>query len=146
MPSSTGPQSRAVALPRESPVSDHERQEAADELRVHFADGRIDVDEFSSRLDEVWAAETVGDLAAALRQLPAAGGGARPWEVSTPAPAPWVAPERRPRDRVPGWLKVLAALAVVVVVLFWWPVWVVLLVGWLVFVRPHHHRYHWRSI
>ena len=51
-------------------IGDRERQLVADELRAHFTAGRIDVDEFSSRLDEVWAATTATDLWTALRQLP----------------------------------------------------------------------------
>jgi len=65
-------------------IGDRERQLVADELRTHFTAGRIDVDEFSSRLDEVWAATTATDLWVALRQLPPVPGQTRPWDVPAP--------------------------------------------------------------
>ncbi len=58
-------------------ASDAEREAAADELRVHAAAGRLDVDELESRLAEVFAARTRMEVGAVLADLPAA-----------PAPAP----------------------------------------------------------
>lgn len=51
-------------------ASDAERDAVAGELRQHLADGRLTFEEFSERLDEVYAARTRGDLARARRELP----------------------------------------------------------------------------
>lgn len=51
-------------------VSDAEREEVAALLRRHVADGRLDLDEFSDRLDDVYRAKTSPQLEATLRDLP----------------------------------------------------------------------------
>lgn len=51
-------------------VSDAERDAVAADLREHHADGRLDLDELSSRLDTVFAARTRNDLAAITADLP----------------------------------------------------------------------------
>jgi len=51
-------------------VADSDRTTAADELRRHYDAGRLTLDEFESRLGEVHAARTRGDLEQAFRQLP----------------------------------------------------------------------------
>jgi hypothetical protein len=51
-------------------VADSDRTTAAEELRQHYDSGRVTLDEFESRLTEVHAARTRGDLDRALRQLP----------------------------------------------------------------------------
>ncbi|MHB1775127.1 MAG: DUF1707 SHOCT-like domain-containing protein [Acidimicrobiales bacterium] len=52
-------------------ASDAERDAVAAELRQHLEDGRLTMEEFSERLDEVYAARTHGQLARARRELPA---------------------------------------------------------------------------
>jgi len=51
-------------------VADSDRATVADELRRHYDSGRLTLDEFESRLAEVHAARTRGDLEQAFRQLP----------------------------------------------------------------------------
>src|SRR5437879_6688467 len=51
-------------------LCDAERGQAAEELKRHCSDGRLTLDEYSERLDEVFAARTYADLARALRDLP----------------------------------------------------------------------------
>src|SRR5437764_10987449 len=51
-------------------VADSDRSAAAEELRKHYDSGRLTLDEFESRLAEVYAARTRGDLEHAYRQLP----------------------------------------------------------------------------
>ncbi len=51
-------------------ASDAERELTADALREHFAAGRLDTDELAQRIDAVYAARTVKELAAALSDLP----------------------------------------------------------------------------
>lgn len=51
-------------------VSDQEREEAASDLRDHFAAGRLSSDELSDRLDAVYAAQTASELAGLRVDLP----------------------------------------------------------------------------
>jgi hypothetical protein len=60
-------------------VGDSEREATVNELREHFASGRLTQEEFNERMDEAFGAKTRGDLKAAMRELPSV----RP---STPAP------------------------------------------------------------
>ena len=57
--------------PLEVRVSDDERERVAAEIREHFAQGRLDVEELSDRLERVYAARTRRDLDAARAELPA---------------------------------------------------------------------------
>jgi Domain of unknown function (DUF1707) len=51
-------------------ISDTDRQRAVDELRRHFAAGRLDVDEFSARLGKALEASTLEDLDKLMSDLP----------------------------------------------------------------------------
>jgi uncharacterized protein DUF1707 len=51
-------------------VSDQERDEAAADLRDHYAAGRLSSDELSDRLDAVYAAQTAPELARLRADLP----------------------------------------------------------------------------
>jgi hypothetical protein len=51
-------------------VADSDREAAAKDLRKHHDSGRLTLGEFESRLAEVHAARTRGDLEHASRQLP----------------------------------------------------------------------------
>ncbi len=51
-------------------VSDAERNEVAEELSKHYADGRLDAAEFKERLDQAMGAKTRADLAGLLTDLP----------------------------------------------------------------------------
>jgi hypothetical protein len=44
-------------------ASDADRERAAEHLREHFSEGRLSSQEFSDRLDAVYAATTLGELA-----------------------------------------------------------------------------------
>ena len=52
-------------------ASDAEREQHAELLREHAAQGRLTVDELEERLDRVYAARTVGELAPVVGDLPA---------------------------------------------------------------------------
>src|SRR6202453_4380619 len=68
---------------------DAEREAVASQLRDHYADGRLTLDELNQRLDQAFAAKTRADLNVATRALPV-----------TPQPATGGrAPARRPRQR-----------------------------------------------
>jgi hypothetical protein len=51
-------------------ASDADRERAASLLREHHAAGRLDAAEFNDRLDQAFAARTMGDLDALLADLP----------------------------------------------------------------------------
>ncbi len=51
-------------------VSDSQRERAAQEVREHFADGRLTDEELSDRLDAIYRAQTEAELRAARRDLP----------------------------------------------------------------------------
>lgn len=59
-----------MADPGQLRVSDADRERVADELREHFAAGRITPDELSERLEAVYAAKTSGQLADQRTDLP----------------------------------------------------------------------------
>jgi len=56
-------------------VGDAEREAVASQLREHYADGRLTLEELNERLDQAFAAKTRAELATVTRDLPA---GARP--------------------------------------------------------------------
>jgi Domain of unknown function (DUF1707) len=51
-------------------VGDADREGVAAQLREHYADGRLTLDELNERLDQAFAARTRADLDAVLRDLP----------------------------------------------------------------------------
>ena len=53
-------------------VGDADREAVAAQLREHFADGRLTLEELNERLDQAFAAKTKADLNTVLRDLPQA--------------------------------------------------------------------------
>jgi hypothetical protein len=53
-------------------VGDADREATATQLREHYADGRLTLDELNERLDQAFAAKTRADLNAVMRDLPVA--------------------------------------------------------------------------
>lgn len=51
-------------------VGDAERETIVNELREHFASGRLTQEEFNERVDQAFAAKTRGDLKAVMQDLP----------------------------------------------------------------------------
>jgi hypothetical protein len=51
-------------------VGDADREAIAAQLREHFADGRLTMDELNERLDQTFAAKTKDDLNVVMRDLP----------------------------------------------------------------------------
>jgi hypothetical protein len=51
-------------------VGDADREAAATQLREHYADGRLTLDELNERLDQTFAAKTRDDLNTVMRDLP----------------------------------------------------------------------------
>ena len=52
-------------------ASDEDRERAATEIREHFAQGRLDAEELSHRLERAYSAQTTGELDALRTDLPA---------------------------------------------------------------------------
>lgn len=136
-------------------IGDHEREEASVELRAHFAAGRLDVDEFSSRLDEVYRATVAADIDRVMRDLPRTGlatppAGARPqWAARTLVHSqvmPRVAGGQRLMHRayrahVRTFVVVMALLVAIWALTGgggFWPVWPLAFWGFFVF---RHHRF-----
>ncbi|MEU1224954.1 DUF1707 domain-containing protein [Streptomyces sp. NPDC005828] len=72
-PATTSPAEPALADPRGSlRASDADRDRIADILRDALAEGRIDAEEHSDRIDAVYRAKTVGELEPIVRDLPGA--------------------------------------------------------------------------
>jgi hypothetical protein len=65
-------------------VGDAEREAVAAELREHYAQGRLSMEDFQQRLDAAFAAKTRGDLDKLIGDLPHA----RPAGAPLPAPPP----------------------------------------------------------
>jgi Domain of unknown function (DUF1707) len=59
------------------PAADADRERAASELGRHYAEGRLTAQELSERLEVVYSARTLGDLAEVARDLPAPPGSRR---------------------------------------------------------------------
>ena len=53
-------------------VGDADRDAVATQLRDHFADGRLTLEELNERLDQAFAAKTKADLNTVMRDLPQA--------------------------------------------------------------------------
>jgi hypothetical protein len=60
-----------MADPSSLRVSDQDRDEAARQIREHYAAGRLSEDELNERLEAVYGARTEADLAAVRADLPA---------------------------------------------------------------------------
>ncbi|MDP9863038.1 MULTISPECIES: DUF1707 SHOCT-like domain-containing protein [Streptosporangium] len=69
-------------------ASDGDRDRVAEVLREHYAQGRLTVEEFDERLEQLYASRTYGELATLTSDLPDVDLG------RLPAPAPR-SPERR---------------------------------------------------
>lgn len=111
---------------RDLRASDADRDRVAAELREHAASGRLSFDELGERLETVFAARTLGELAAPLVDLPRA---EREQHQSLLVGVP---------------MLLLAALLLTAWVLSGagglWPVWVLLGLWWF---GPLRHRHRW---
>jgi Domain of unknown function (DUF1707)/2TM domain len=100
-------------------ASDAEREQHAELLREHAAQGRLTVDELDQRLDRVFAARTLGELVPIVGDLPA------PERPRAPQPR---------RSRRPDLVPFLAVNLLLIVIWaatgagYFWPIWPLL--GW----------------
>ena len=118
-------------------VSDAERNEVADKLSRHFAEGRLDQTEFKERLDTAMSAKTQGDLAGLFDDLPRLG--------TEPLPPP-----SRRRRLIPFVVMIaLVALAAGTTFSFlggFHVPWILIVIAgiflWTRLGRRHHHHQH----
>ena len=102
-------------------ASDAEREQHAELLREHAAQGRLTVDELDERLDRVYAARTHGELVPIVSDLP--------------VPQPPREPQRRRPPRRRPELAAFVAVNLLLIVIwaatgagYFWPIWPIL--GW----------------
>jgi len=121
-------------------ASDDDRQQVVDRLRAAFEDGRLNMEEFTERVELAYQAVTYGDLAKLHADLPPASPEAEPRPAPASAASPAVAAKRSVFAYLPAPLKVLwtiwlAAVSINVVVwvlvvgtsghfIYPWPLWV----------------------
>ena len=55
---------------RDVRIGDADRERAMADLSLHYADGRLDHEEYDERLDAIWTARTHGDLRVLFNDLP----------------------------------------------------------------------------
>jgi hypothetical protein len=88
-------------------AGDADRERVAEQLGTHHADGRLDLDEFTARMDAAYAATYLDQLDPLLADLPAAARGPTGY---TGVPVPW---RRLPRvGGLPVPLLILGCIAV----------------------------------
>lgn len=127
-------------------LSDAERETASLALGEHYAQGRIDGDEHHERHERIWAARTRGEIPSIFDDLP---GGSPLHPASAPSAAasrpafigrpPFAAARGRAgRGGLPWPLKVLLAIAVVMLVVSHWPLLLVGVVGWWLLAGKRH--------
>ncbi|PKH43410.1 protein of unknown function [Nocardioides alpinus] len=104
-------------------IADSDRERAMADLAGHYADGRLDHEEYDERLDAIWTARTRADLALLFSDLP------RP-QVSQP-PVKARVPQGGQRRRLP--LLPVLALLIALSVIAEAPLW--LLIFPLMFLR-----------
>lgn len=107
-------------------IADSDRERAMADLAMHYADGRLDHEEYDERLDAIWTARTRADLAVLFSDLP------RPQVTYPPVRARQRSSGRR--KRLP--LLPVLALLIVLSVIVGAPLW--LLIFPLMFLRVRH--------
>jgi Flp pilus assembly protein TadB len=128
---------------RDLRIGDAERDTAARELGEHFAQGRIDSEEYAERLDRVMSAKTAGELVPAFADLPRTGAGAtgRSGGSAGPSTGSGRSPRRFPElPRMPFLFKVLVAFVLVALVFSHLPLVVIALVVYVLAVRRVSRR------
>src|SRR5579871_3158010 len=66
-------------------VGDADREAVAAQLREHYADGRLTLEELNERIDQTFAAKTKADLNTVMLDLPHAATGPGPRAARRPA-------------------------------------------------------------
>lgn len=103
-------------------IGDVERERATSDLSTHYAEGRLEHEEYDERLDAIWTARTQADLRVIFDDLP----------QQRVAPKVPVARGPSPRRRFP--LMPVLALLILLSIVTRTPLWL------LIFVLPLMHR------
>lgn len=129
LPSAVAAQSSSRLAPHAVRASDADRELVIDLLRSHTAAGRLTPEELGERIDEAYAARSVGEVQRTLRELPDQPGLA-PVRPAAPAPA-----RRRMGSHDSGELVAFALVNAMLIVIwaatgaaYFWPIWPLL--GW----------------
>jgi Flp pilus assembly protein TadB len=123
---------------RDLRIGDAERDTAASELGEHFAQGRINSEEYAERLDRVMSAKTAGELVPAFADLPRVGTSATGRDAGSIGASAdsGRSPRRFPElPRMPFLFKVLVAFVLVVLVFSHLPLVVIALLVYVLAVR-----------
>jgi Domain of unknown function (DUF1707) len=64
---------RSIGARRSTRVSDRERSRAAESLKAHYARGLLSIEELEGRVEGLYRAQTRGEIAIHLRDLPLRG-------------------------------------------------------------------------
>lgn len=117
---------------RDVRVSDADREQVVESLRKHAGDGRLTVDELTSRMEEAYAAKTYGELEVVQRDLPKA---AYAGNLVMPVASGATVLRRPRRHRTIVWLALRLAVINAVLMAIWaatskghgffWPVWTI---------------------
>jgi hypothetical protein len=118
---------RRVSRRQTGPIraGDADRERTAEALRVHAGEGRLDAEELERRLEAVYSAVYLGELDAALAELP-------PLDTVQPAGRPLAATAALLLSRTVALMVAVATLLVVTIITglwaLWWLMWAVMMV------------------
>ena len=115
-------------------AGDADRERAAEALRVHAGAGRLDADELERRLETVLTATYLGELHAALADLPRLRSHERPRSGRRERTA------RAPRHDVPRVAVLLAAVATLLLVTMLTGLWALWWLMWPIALLTHPRR------
>lgn len=111
-------------------IGDADRDRASEDLAAHYADGRLEHEEYAERLDAIWSSRTRGDLVQIFADLP---------QRVAPPPAQAGNPYRRPRSGGFPWLPAMLLL-VAASILLDAPLWLLVVPLWMLWRRKRHHH------
>jgi Domain of unknown function (DUF1707) len=117
-------------------IGDAEREAAVSALGEHYAAGRLTKEEYDERAAVAWAAKTNAALWPLFADLPRQHAAPRASASGRPGP------ERQGSWTRIGLLPVLLLLAIVVLVFKHHHVWLILAIGWLMWLRTFRHSRH----
>jgi len=126
-----------MSTPGEVRIGNADRERAQSTLSDHYAAGRLDHDEYSERLDRIWAARTRAELDPVFTDLPGTAGSASPasYPYSTPTSRRPVQQVRIRSTRLPVPLLVLLVVLGTIAVATHLPIILVGLGVWFFFLR-----------
>lgn len=127
-----------MSSPDQLRIGDAEREQAQTALADHYAAGRLDHDEYSQRLDRIWAARTRAELDPVFVDLPGAEGVGAPrpaYPFSTPTARSPQQPGRSRSSRPPLPLVALLVVLGLVAVVTHLPLILIGLGVWFFFLR-----------